>query len=48
MLFRSILADAASKRLIQLGYKDVFTLRGGIEQWVADGHPIDGTDSTSN
>ena len=46
--FQDILADAASKRLIQLGYKDVYTLRGGIEQWVADGHDIDGTDATSN
>ena len=46
--YQDILADAASKRLIQLGYKDVYTLRGGIEQWVADGHDIDGTDATSN
>ena len=46
--YQDILADAASKRLIQLGYKDVFTLRGGIQQWVADGHGIDGTDATSN
>ena len=43
--YQDILADAASKRLIQLGYKDVFTLRGGIEQWVAgDFHRRNGRD----
>ena len=35
-----ILADAASKTLIQLGFKDVYTLRGGIEQWVVDGYEV--------
>ena len=38
--FQDILADAASKRLIQLGYKDVYTLRGGIQQWEADGYEV--------
>ena len=38
--FQDILADAASKRLIQLGYQDVYTLRGGIQQWEADGYEV--------
>ncbi|MEE2972038.1 MAG: rhodanese-like domain-containing protein [Planctomycetota bacterium] len=35
-----ILADAASKTLIQLGFKEVYTLRGGIEQWIMDGYEV--------
>lgn len=38
--FQDILADAASKRLIQLGYKEVYTLRGGLQQWEADGYEV--------
>ena len=38
--FQDILADAASKRLIQLGFKDVYTLRGGLQQWEADGYDV--------
>jgi rhodanese-related sulfurtransferase len=38
--FQDILADAASKRLISLGFKKVYTLRGGIQQWEADGYEI--------
>ena len=42
-----ILADAASKRLIELGIKDVYTLRGGLLQWAKDGNDVDGTDPDS-
>ena len=38
--FQDILADAASKRLIQIGYKNVYTLRGGLQQWEADGYEV--------
>ena len=38
--FQDILADAASKRLIQLGYQNVYTLRGGLQQWEADGYKV--------
>lgn len=38
--FQDILADAASKRLIELGFKEVYTLRGGIQQWEADGYEV--------
>lgn len=40
--YQDILANAASKRLIELGFKSVYTLRGGIQQWIADGYEIDG------
>ncbi len=39
--YQDILANAASKRLIELGFKSVYTLRGGIEQWIADGYEVD-------
>ncbi|MEC8320612.1 MAG: rhodanese-like domain-containing protein [Planctomycetota bacterium] len=39
--FQDILSDAASKRLIEMGFKDVYTLRGGIQQWEADGYEIE-------
>jgi rhodanese-related sulfurtransferase len=31
-----------SKRLLELGHKDVRTLRGGLEAWIAAGYPVDG------
>ena len=40
--YQDILANAASKRLIELGFKSVYTLRGGIQQWIADGYEVDG------
>ena len=36
-----VIAVSASKRLMELGYKEVFTLRGGLEAWVADGNPTE-------
>ncbi|MCP3859865.1 MAG: rhodanese-like domain-containing protein [Phycisphaeraceae bacterium] len=45
--YQDILADAASKRLIELGIKDVYTLRGGLLQWAKDGNDVDGTDPDS-
>ena len=42
--FQDILSDAASKRLIEMGYKNVFTLRGGIQQWEADGYAVEGVE----
>ncbi len=35
------IANAMSKRLMQLGYKDVKTLRGGIRGWQAAGYDIE-------
>lgn len=34
-------ANAMSKRLMQLGYKDVKTLRGGLSSWKAAGYDIE-------
>lgn len=38
--FQDILSDAASKRLIEIGFKNVYTLRGGIQQWETDGYEV--------
>ena len=45
--YQDILADAASKRLIELGIKNVYTLRGGLLQWAKDGNEVAGTDPDS-
>lgn len=34
-------ANAMSKRLMQLGYKDVKTLRGGLSGWKAAGYDVE-------
>ena len=34
-------ANAMSKRLMQLGYKDVKTLRGGLRGWQAAGYDVE-------
>lgn len=34
-------ADGMSKRLIELGHKDVRTLVGGLRAWKADGNPVE-------
>ncbi len=35
------IAKAASKRLIELDFKDVYTLEGGLKAWTRDGNPVD-------
>jgi len=37
-------ANAMSKRLMQLGYKDVKTLRGGLSGWRAAGYEVENGD----
>ena len=37
--YSDIIAKAASKRLIELGHKNVLTLRGGLKAWEQDGLP---------
>jgi rhodanese-related sulfurtransferase len=34
------IAKAASKRLMELGFDDVYTLKGGLEKWKADGMEV--------
>jgi rhodanese-related sulfurtransferase len=34
------IAKAASKRLMELGFDDVYTLKGGLEKWKEDGHEV--------
>ncbi|MFO0872683.1 MAG: rhodanese-like domain-containing protein [Phycisphaerales bacterium] len=38
--YDDIVAKAASKRMLELGHKDVYTLRGGIRAWERDGNPV--------
>ena len=42
--YSDIIAKAASKRLQELGQKDVLTLKGGLKAWIRDGYPVEGTD----
>lgn len=39
------IAASASKRLMEMGYKRVFTLRGGLRAWKRDGQPVVSGDS---
>ena len=39
--WNDVIAVSASKRLMELGYSDVFTLRGGLEAWRADGNTVE-------
>ena len=44
---QDVLGVAASKRLIELRYSEVYTLKGGLRQWARDGNKVDGTDPES-
>ena len=35
------IAKAASKRLIELDFSDVYTLEGGLKAWTRDGNPLE-------
>lgn len=39
--YNDVKAKGMSKRLIELGYKDVMTLTGGLRQWTAQGHELE-------
>lgn len=39
---------AASKRLMELGYKNIYTLRGGFEAWTATGAPTETGEPTQS
>jgi rhodanese-related sulfurtransferase len=43
--YRDPLAEGMSKRLVELGHKDVRTLRGGLVAWRAEGFPVEGDES---
>ena len=38
--WNDVIAISASKRLMELGHSDVYTLKGGLEAWVADGQSV--------
>jgi rhodanese-related sulfurtransferase len=44
---QDVLGVAASKRLMELGYADIYTLRGGLRQWIRAGKPVEGVDPDS-
>ena len=37
--WNDVIGVSASKRLMELGHSNVYTLKGGLESWVADGQP---------
>lgn len=39
--FDDVVARAASKRLMELGHRNVRTLRGGLRAWERDGNPVE-------
>ncbi len=39
--YDDVMAKAASKRLLELGYDQVVTIRGGVKAWQRDGLEID-------
>jgi 3-mercaptopyruvate sulfurtransferase SseA len=45
--YNDVKAKAMSKRLIELGYKDVRTLTGGLRQWTSQGHEIETGDPSA-
>ena len=38
--WNDVIAVSASKRLMELGHSNVYTLKGGMEAWIADGKSI--------
>ena len=36
-----VIAVSASKRLMEIGYSNVYSLRGGLEAWTADGNAVE-------
>lgn len=45
--YNDAVAIAMSKRLMELGYKDVRTLNGGLRQWTSQGHAVETGDPTT-
>ena len=43
--FQDNLADAMSKRLLELGFKDVRTLKGGLRAWTRAGYEVETGDA---
>lgn len=39
--YDDVMAKAAAKRLMELGYRKVYNIRGGLKAWKADGYPIE-------
>lgn len=38
--YSDVMAKAGAKRLMELGFKNVYTLRGGLKAWQKDGYSI--------
>ena len=38
--YDDVMAKAAAKRLMELGYKPVFNMLGGLKAWENDGNPV--------
>jgi len=38
--YDDVMAKAAAKRLLELGYREVYCILGGLKGWQADGNPV--------
>jgi rhodanese-related sulfurtransferase len=38
--YNDVLAKASAKRLLELGYKNVYCMLGGLKAWKTDGNPV--------
>ena len=38
--YRDVVAEGMAKRLIELGHKDVYVLRGGLQAWTSAGNTL--------
>ncbi len=39
--YDDVMSKAAAKRLLELGYKDVYSMLGGLKSWKADGYTVE-------
>ncbi len=39
--YDDVMSKAAAKRLLELGYKDVYSMLGGLKAWKADGYAVE-------
>jgi 3-mercaptopyruvate sulfurtransferase SseA len=46
--YDDVLSKAAAKRLMELGYKNVYSLLGGLKAWKSEGYPVEKSPTTTD